>query len=290
MKCRKTNPARRTAAKKPRKRNGVLSTFVAGAVGAAGSHAVHKVKQWAQKRKAAKAKTTRTAKKPVASVKPPAAIGEVASALRNLGYKAEQAKAMAKRAHEQTASNSFDTLFRAAMAGAKRNPLTSGSKRKPAVASKRARNTFSMFTGAKSKKTIVRRTKAKLPGKDFAKIGDLVSLTIGNRKVSFEGDTTQPIVVTDAKAKRLFFLGGNQDLRMLKPVRKANPGGMHDMGEVDQVEYYARKKFDDFRPTVYFHNLGEENGKKPRLMWDPKARQMYLVGGDYKIRDVGIVN
>lgn len=62
------------------------------------------------------------------------------------------------------------------------------------------------------------------------------------------------------------------------------------MGEVSQIEYFARKKCDDFRPVVYFHDFGEDNGRQPRLMWDPKARQMYLAGGDYRIKDVGIVN
>lgn len=163
-------------------------------------------------------------------------------------------------------------------------------KKNPLHASRKARKTYAMFHGRAPRKTTLAKTKARIPGKDFAKIGDLVSLTVGNRKVSFEDDKVQPIVVTDAKAKKLFFLGGNQDLRALKPARRANPGGLQDLGEVSQIEYYARKKFDDFRPTIYFHNLGEENGKRPRLMFDPVARQMYLAGGDYKIENVGIVN
>jgi hypothetical protein len=169
----------------------------------------------------------------------------------------------------------------------------SAIRKNPLQASRKARKTYEMFHGRKPKHTavaVIDKKKIKLPGTNFAKIGDLVSLTIGNHKVSFDGDTTQPIVVTDAKAKKLFFLGGNQDLRALKPVRKANPGGLHDMGEVSQLEYYARKKFDQFKPTVYYHELGEETGKRPKLMWDPTAKQMYLVGGDYKIKDVGIVN
>jgi hypothetical protein len=158
-------------------------------------------------------------------------------------------------------------------------------------ASPKARKVYAMFHGTKPrKKTIVKTTRAKLPGRDFAKIGDLVSLTVGNRKISFDRDKTQPIVVTDAKATKLFFIGGNQNLSGMKPEKRGNPGGLHDMGEVQQIEYYSRKKFDDFAPTVYYHELGEENGIRPRLHYDPKARQMYLSGGDYKIKPEGIVN
>jgi hypothetical protein len=161
----------------------------------------------------------------------------------------------------------------------------------PKHASPKARKVYAMFHGTKPrKKTIYKATRARLPGKDFAKIGDLISLTVGNHKVSFDKDKVAPIVVTDAKAQKLFLLGGNQNLSALKPVKKANPGGLHDMGELSQIEYYSRKKFDDFRPTIYFHDLGEENGVRPRLMYDPKARQMYIAGGDYKIKPEGIVN
>jgi hypothetical protein len=185
----------------------------------------------------------------------------------------------------------FAASVAAGYVGAKAAKKAAAKKANPKHASPKARKVYAMFHGTKPrKKTIYKATRARLPGKDFAKIGDLISLTVGNHKVSFEKDKVAPIVVTDAKAQKLFLLGGNQNLSALKPVNMAPPGGLHDMGELSQIEYYSRKKFDDFRPTIYFHDLGEENGVRPRLMYDPKARQMYIAGGDYKIKAEGIVN
>ena len=99
----------------------------------------------------------------------------------------------------------------------------------------------------------------------------------------------QPIVATDSNGKRIYFIGGDQDLSRVPDAEKVAKD-LYDLGEVRKIAYFTRKKFDQFKPFTYVHDFGEEGGRKPRLMFDRGRKQMYLSGGDYKIKNEGIVN
>ena len=237
-----------------------------------------------RKRKRSKASGVKRAARPRAAA--PASspvISEVASALQNQGYKMADARKMAKAAYVRTGSASFSTVFRAALA--KQNP-----KRKTSASERKARKTYQMFAGRKPTRVSTRkvRTASVGPGKHYAKLGDLVKLVIRSGEISFD-EGPRPIVATDAAGRRIFFIGGEQNLDQV-PVVTASQAARVDLGEVYQLEYFARKKFDHFVPVVYFHELGEENGKRPKLIYDRKHKLMRFEGGDYKIKAEGIVN
>lgn len=101
----------------------------------------------------------------------------------------------------------------------------------------------------------------------------------------------RPHIMAAPSGKRYHFLGGNQDLSKVAPLRKANgKPGMVDLGEVLQLGYTARKHVDNYRLQPYYHNLGEENGKRPHLCYDAKRKQMYLSGGNYRTEAEGMAN
>lgn len=157
---------------------------------------------------------------------------------------------------------------------------------------RKAAKVYEMFHGRKPRQVTERRVPVQgLPkDADFAKLGDVVELHTAEGVISFK-QGERPMVVTDPAAKRLYFVGGNQDLGQVPVVRRANPGkGLDDLGDCTRIVYYSRKKFTDFKPVEWDHEFGEEGGQRPRLMFDRKRKQMHLVGGDYKIKDVGIVN
>lgn len=176
---------------------------------------------------------------------------------------------------------------------AKKNP-----RRKGSASLTRAKKAFKLFHGRKPTKVSARRvSKARrLPGNDFVKLGDLNYLKVKNPALAGGmidfGLKERPVLATDPKRKRLFIIGGNQKLDGIPSVAgsKRNPGGLADLGELEQLEYFTRKQFDNYVPANYYHDLGEENGKRPRLMYDRKNQQLHVVGGDYKIQAAGIRN
>jgi 5-methylcytosine-specific restriction endonuclease McrA len=137
---------------------------------------------------------------------------------------------------------------------------------------------------------VVEQLRALVPPEDYAKLGDLVSfLTAEGRIIFKEGE--RPILACNPEATRLYVIGGNQNMEpMLRDLKASKDRGLADLGEAVEVEYFTRKKFDDFKPIIYYHQFGEESGKRPRLMYDQKRRQIHLVGGNYKIKNVGIVD
>jgi hypothetical protein len=277
----------RSIGKNPRKRNGFADWIRSKAKGGEAEWLWGKLHRKRKRTKAAAAKPA-TRSRAAAPVSSPV-VSEVASALRNLGYRAPNARKMAEAAYASTGSASFSTVIRAALA--RQNPKRRRRTNPQASAGEqKARKTYQMFAGRKPKRVSSRKVRAASvgPGKNYAKLGDLVKLVIKGGEISFD-EGPRPIVATDAAGKRIYFIGGDQSLDQF-PAVKASHAARVDLGEVYQLEYFARKKFDDFIPVVYFHELGEDNGKRPNLIYDRKRKVMRFAGGDYKIRAEGIVN
>jgi hypothetical protein len=130
---------------------------------------------------------------------------------------------------------------------------------------------------------------------ELAQLGKLESLTIGGkgwRKKIEWGSREAPDLAAEPGGKQLYIVGGSQNLDdgiQSLPI-KLNGGRRVKLGEAYQIEYHTQKGFDGFQPVTYFHHLGEDTGVRPRVVYDRAKKLIYIVGGAYTVKDVGIVN
>ncbi len=109
------------------------------------------------------------------------------------------------------------------------------------------------------------------------------------RVIKFDGK--QPDVAGEPGGTQIYFAGGNQDIDSMLSELGADPRkDLLDLGFCYRIEYMTTKKFDQFRPTDYWHLFGEETGVQPRLLYDKAHKLLILAGGEYVIRPEGIVN
>lgn len=120
---------------------------------------------------------------------------------------------------------------------------------------------------------------------DYTALGDLnyirtETLLSGPAEFTFEGDGVK--LASSPDGRQLYCIGGNQNILQLLDVRSQEKDFI-DLGEALEVEYLARKVHGDYRPIKYFHEFGELNGIRPRLMFDKMRKQLFFIGGDYFI-------
>ena len=131
--------------------------------------------------------------------------------------------------------------------------------------------------------------------KELGQLGKLVSLTIDGhgffrKKISW-GSREAPDLAATPNGKQLYFVGGNQDLSdALESLPIDNRGNRVTLGAAYQIEYFTQKGFDNFQPVTYYHDLGEETGHRPRVVYDKRKKRIHLVGGAYVVKPEGIVN
>ncbi|MGH9501664.1 MAG: hypothetical protein ACRD20_02305 [Terriglobales bacterium] len=142
---------------------------------------------------------------------------------------------------------------------------------------------------------------------EIAQLGKLLSLTVGEdielvgaagtlpkgegwaRQIHF--DSKQPDVAAEPGGTQIYFAGGDQNLDAMLADLGADPRKeILDLGFCYRIEYTTQKKFDQFRPTDYWHLFGEETGVQPRLLYDRVHKLITLAGGEYVIKPEGIVN
>jgi len=100
-----------------------------------------------------------------------------------------------------------------------------------------------------------------------------------------------PSVAASPDGHHLYFAGGDQDLEEYLDKMGAHPSkDVCDLGFCYMVVYDTQKKFDGYESTDYYHKLGEESDVPPRLIYYRKEKLFALVGGEYTVKDVGIVN
>jgi len=131
---------------------------------------------------------------------------------------------------------------------------------------------------------------------DYAALGDLDYVVFlpddekDARKIEFT-KTDAVKLAANPEGTQLYFIGGNQDLSgCLAEFPIDAEKDFLDLGQVVRVSYFTRKKFDGFQPVYYFHDLGEDGGTCPRGVYDKLKKEIFLIGGDYKIKPEGIVN
>jgi len=208
---------------------------------------------------------------------------DVASALVNQGFSKSQARAAAA----QTSGSSFNEIFSKAVASRRRNP----QKRNPADTElTKAAAMFRKFHGANPNKVVEIQEEIQGSGK-YAQLGMLLQLDMYQGP---ELNCRQAGIrlCCDPDGQQLFLLGGSQDIEAgLKPMFGiTSEAQLVDLGEINKIWYLARKSMHQFEPIEYHHRFGEEGGSRPRLMYDRRHKKMFIVGGDYEIKAVGIKN
>ena len=116
----------------------------------------------------------------------------------------------------------------------------------------------------------------------------------------------RPMLASHPGGRQYYILQGNQNLTGV-PAAKANPakltpaalrragldgygGALVPLGEVEQIGYYEKKKVENFEPVEYYHDFGEEDGRRPELLYDVRQKQIHLVGGNYRTLANGVNN
>jgi hypothetical protein len=141
---------------------------------------------------------------------------------------------------------------------------------------------------------------ALVPPEDYTGMGDLIEL----RCLAFGDDAKNAariIFNPDQEKKRvrlccnpdgdqMYFVGGDQDVGELAKAGMDIGFAMVDFGECIFVEYRTRKAMDQFQTVNYYHELGEETGERPHLLYSTAYKRLCLVGGDYEVKPEGIVN
>ena len=106
-------------------------------------------------------------------------------------------------------------------------------------------------------------------------------------KLSFDESTADPdamYLATNEEGTQLYIVGGDQSLDL--SALKMADFERDDMvvGQLLELTYRTKKKFDAFKLVDYYHELGEETGDIPLLRYEPRSEHLYISGGKYKIK------
>ena len=213
-----------------------------------------------------------------------------------------------------------DVLRKSGQAGAPR-PLRQARSLRPVPVS---RNKPTLAEAARLYRTFIGRAARKVTrvptehpatrGKKLAvaKLANLTYLRISRNpkidRIDFPAGK-RPKLLSHPSGRQYYFQGGDQRLGNVppgnqNPAQPITPSQLERagvlgpppyprlvvLGVVTELGYVERKGIEDFKRVQYFHKAGEENGKKPVLVYDPEHRQLHLVGGDYRTKWNGINN
>lgn len=146
---------------------------------------------------------------------------------------------------------------------------------------------FQSFHGKDPKEVIEKQVSAAVRN-EYVYLGDLEYLKTrpdGSGKdaqINFEGDGVK--LAVSPNGRQLYLIGGNQNLSsVLEDFTDDPEKDFIDLGEGTEVQYLARKIHGNFEPVSWYHKFGEENGVRPRLMYDKLKHSIFFVGGEYYI-------
>lgn len=152
-------------------------------------------------------------------------------------------------------------------------------KRNTTKASPKVRELRETFTGTASRKTATMNASEGTPA-SLAKLGKLVLIKTELATVKPTSGVAATWLCADAKGK----------LHLTTTAARLVDGPAENFGEVVQIEYEAIKPhLGHKRPTIFFHKMGEEGGRRPVLIADGKGG-LKLRGGSYRIEREGIVD
>lgn len=87
-------------------------------------------------------------------------------------------------------------------------------------------------------------------------------------------------LVQGADKYREFHQGLEPD--KIKRIKLRTPKTLVRLGTADRI-YYTRDE--PGGPREYYHDFGEDSGKKPYLATDPSGKQLYILGGMVRVKD-----
>lgn len=93
---------------------------------------------------------------------------------------------------------------------------------------------------------------------------------------------------------QLFIVGGSprvmtlpeayiEDTQAKRGIEYDSRAEFASLGTLYGIEYETEKRMDEFVPTSYGHELGEETGQRPELFYHRPSKSYFLVGGAYRI-------
>lgn len=130
---------------------------------------------------------------------------------------------------------------------------------------------------------------------EYTALGDLEYLIVVPEdsrkavKIDFEGDHVK--LAASPEGNQLYFIGGNQNLASCLDKFTDDPSkDFIELGSASELQYFAHKSVSNFQPVSYFHKFGEESGSLPMAFYDKLKKQVFLIGGEYRIEAPGITN
>lgn len=107
-------------------------------------------------------------------------------------------------------------------------------------------------------------------------------------KQDFDEESADPdtiFLASNEEGTQLYLVGGDQEV----DLDRIHMGGKwkHDdmiLGELVELTYRTRKKFDKFKLTDYYHEVGEDSGERAMLRYEPRSKHLYVSGGKYQIK------
>lgn len=93
-------------------------------------------------------------------------------------------------------------------------------------------------------------------------------------------------------SRQLYIIGGKQELSRETLIKLGcDPEKeLCDLGFCYLIEYRTQKGFDKRKPIDYWHHFGELTDVRPRVIYNRTHKLLFLVGGEYVVKSVGIDN
>jgi hypothetical protein len=195
--------------------------------------------------------------------------------------------------HEDGTSVAFYRLPSGSVTGSFRHL---GAHRNPDMdsdASSESAELYEAFHGKPSTETLVYEDTIESPD-SFAVLGELIEMkvaTVTGKDATLSGFGGAVLASNDA-GTQLYIVGGDQalDLDSLAFSPAAQAKDSITVGILYEITYRTEKQFHKFELTEYFHQLGEETGEQPTLIYDVVNAQLSVSGGAYEVKPEGIVN
>ena len=118
------------------------------------------------------------------------------------------------------------------------------------------------------------------------RVGKAIGFGKNKRKSNPEPiSTTTTLLTSNEDGTQLYFVGGDQsvDLEALKFSEIEQEKDLVTIGDCFFVSYLTQKDFDNLETICYEHELGEESGVLPQLIYDTRNKKLMLSGGEYHI-------
>ena len=130
---------------------------------------------------------------------------------------------------------------------------------------------------------------------NLAVLGDLVEMkvaTLWGKDVTIGFEDSAVLLCSNEEGTQLYIEGGDQsvDLAAMGLQGPELEKESVALGVLYELTYRTEKHFHKFEPIDYYHELGEESGYKPVLIYDRVNQRLLVSGGAYEIKPEGIVN